>query len=125
MPSLRKTGVKSPSSKSESLLKNDEKREKARWYRIKKTYGITEEQYKELDHGHCPVCLRVWSERVRPAVDHDHIDGWVRGILCLYCNRTRVGRFRDYELVQRIADYLRGPFEHVVPPKKKRRKKKT
>lgn len=105
---------------------SDEKKTKARWQRIKRVYGITEEDYKELDHGHCPICLREWSEKVRPAVDHDHVDGWVRGILCLYCNRTRVGRFRDHQIVQRIADYLKQDFKHKVPlkPKKRRRKKK-
>ncbi len=107
-------------------LSPDGKKERARWYRIKKIYGITKEEYEELDKGHCPICLRTWSEKVRPAVDHDHSsDGWVRGVICLYCNRVRVGRFRDPDLVQRIADYLRGPFKHVVPlkPKKKRKKK--
>lgn len=101
-----------------------DKKLKARWQRIKRVYGISEDEYKTLDKGHCPICLRNWSERVRPAVDHDHVDGWVRGILCLYCNRTRVGRFRDADLVQRIADYLRGPFKHTVPPKKKKKRRK-
>ncbi len=102
----------------------DDKREKARWQRIKRTYGITQEEYSALDKGHCPICLRIWSSNVRPAVDHDHVDGWVRGIVCLYCNRTRIGRFRDAALVRRIAEYLDGPFVHVVPPKKKKRRKR-
>lgn len=105
----------------------EEKKEKARWQRIFRVYGITREDYSKLDKGYCPICLREWSERVRPAVDHDHSkDGWVRGIVCLYCNRVRIGRFRDADMVQRIADYLRGPFEHTVPEKKpKKRKKKV
>lgn len=102
----------------------EEKKQKARWQRIKRTYGITQTEYEELDKGHCPICLRCWSDRVRPAVDHDHIDGWVRGILCLYCDRTRVGRFRDPEIVFRIAEYLRGPFKNVVPPKPKKKRKR-
>lgn len=102
----------------------DLKKEKARWNRILKVYGITKEQYDELDKGYCPICLRAWGGTVRPAVDHDHVDGFVRGIVCLYCNRTRIGRFRDAELVRRIADYLEGPFPWVVPPKPKRKRKK-
>lgn len=105
-------------------LSLEERKERARWQRIKRVYGITKEQYIELDRGHCPICLREWSDRVRPAIDHDHVDGWVRGIVCLYCNRTRIGRFRDSNLVRRIADYLDQTFEHVVPPKKKKRRKK-
>lgn len=105
-------------------MSQEDKKTKARWQRIKRTYGITQTEYEELDKGHCPICLRDWSDRVRPAVDHDHVDGWVRGILCLYCNRTRVGRFRDHEIVQRIADYLRQEFTHKVPPKPKKKRKK-
>lgn len=102
----------------------EEKKEHARWTRIKRVYGITKEEYQTLDKGHCSICLREWNERVRPAVDHDHVDGWVRGVVCLYCNRTRIGRFRDAELVQRIADYLRQDFIHKVPLKKKKPKRK-
>lgn len=103
---------------------NEDKREKARWQRIFRVYGITKEQFAELDLGHCPVCLRDWDEKVRPCVDHDHKTGEIRGILCIYCNRYRVGNFRDPEIVQRICDYLKGPFKGwKVPPKKKKRKR--
>lgn len=101
-----------------------DKKEKARWSRIKRVYGITKEQYDEMDTGSCPICLRDWSLSVRPCVDHDHITGDVRGLLCIWCNRRAVGRFRDPELVYRIADYLASPRRGwIVPPKKKRRKK--
>ena len=102
------------------------RKERSRWARILRVYGITKEQYEELDHGKCHICLREWNETVRPAVDHDHSNGVIRGLICLYCNRYRVGRHRDAELVQRIADYLRGPFKGwIVPPKPKKRRKKT
>lgn len=114
------TGVKPTLSNAQSLVL----KEKQRWQRIKRIYGIDQEQYAKLDKGHCPICLRTWGGTVRPAVDHDHVDGYVRGIVCLYCNRTRIGRFRDAELVRRIAKYLDGPFEHVVPPKPKKKRKK-
>lgn len=124
---VSQTSKKTSSDSGKNSLSLNEKKEKARWQRIKRVYGLSQEDYDRLDKGHCPICLRAWSDRVRPAIDHDHVDGWVRGILCLYCNRTRVGRFRDHQLVQRIADYLNQTYEHVVPPKKKRsrvRKKK-
>lgn len=115
---------KTPTSSAKNSNDSNEKKEKARWSRIRRTYGISKEQYDELDQGHCPICLRSWSDNVRPAVDHDHVSGFVRGIVCLYCNRVRIGRFRDAELVRRIADYLVGPFEYLVPTKKKRKRKK-
>lgn len=102
----------------------EEKKEKARWQRILRTYGLSQEQYKELDKGHCPICLREWSETVHPVVDHDHVANLVRGIVCRYCNHRRIGHHRDADLVQRIADYLRGPFSLLMPPKKKRKRKK-
>lgn len=105
----------------------EEKKERARWSRILRVYGITKQQYEELDLGYCPICLSIWNNTTRPCVDHDHSTGRVRGLLCLYCNRYRVGHFRDPDLVQRIVDYLRGSLqrpEWIVPPKKKKKRKK-
>jgi len=104
-----------------------EAKEKARWSRILRVYGITREQYNELDLGYCPICLSEWSDSVRPCVDHDHKTGRVRGLLCIYCNRYCVGNFRDSVLVERIASYLRGADlrpEWIVPPKPKKKRKK-
>lgn len=99
---------------------------KARWARILRTYGITKEQYDELDLGHCPICLRGWGPTVRPVVDHDHSTGHVRGILCAYCNHRIVGRHRDHELVDRLARYLEHqPRRWVIPAKKKKKKKRV
>jgi len=102
-----------------------EQKERARWRRIFKVYGITKEQYDDIDTGSCFVCTRDWSDNVRPNIDHDHVTGEVRGLLCNYCNHYRVGRHRDYELVFRIATYLKGPHTGwIVPPKPKRKRKK-
>jgi hypothetical protein len=104
---------------------------KAREYHLKRTYGITLEQYNELlerQGGKCPVCLRHESEFPRKlAVDHNHITGEIRGLLCSYCNHRLVGRHRDAGLLRRIADYVEITTGWFVPPKKKRvrRKKKT
>lgn len=97
----------------------EEKKEKARWQRIFRVYGITKEQYQELDSGKCYICLRPWSDTVKPCVDHDHSTGEVRGLLCFYCNHRLVGRHRDGDLVQRIADYLKEPRRGWIVPKKK------
>lgn len=106
-------------------LSLDEKKSKLRWARIKRVYGLTKEQYDELDLGHCPICLRTWSITVCPVVDHDHSENRVRGIVCRYCNHRRIGHHRDSELVFRIANYLKGPFYLEMPPKKKRKKRKV
>lgn len=107
-----------------STMTPEERKEKARWQRIFRVYGITKEQYDEIDKGSCPICLRAWSDSVRPVIDHDHSTGDVRGILCFYCNHRVVGRHRDGDLIQRVADYLKGPRKGWIVPKKKPKKRK-
>lgn len=104
---------------------DQEKKDKARWQRIFRVYGIDKEQYSELDLGHCPICLRVWSDTVRPCIDHDHSDATIRGVVCLYCNHRIIGRNRDGDLIQRVADYLKAPRRGWVVPKKKKARKKA
>lgn len=100
-------------------------KEKARWTRIKRVYGLTKEQYDALDEGYCPICIRPWGGTVRPCIDHDHVSGEVRGLLCIWCNRRVVGRFRDPMVAYRVFEYLKADRRGwVIPPKKKRKKKK-
>ncbi len=99
-------------------------KEKARWARILRVYGITKEQYAALDRGFCPICDRSWSSSVVPCIDHDHKTGEIRGLLCGYCNRYMVGRHRDYFLVGRIASYLKPPHTGFVVPKRKPKKRR-
>lgn len=102
----------------------EERKSKARWARIFKVYGITRDDYNTLDMGRCIVCLRDWGDSVRPNVDHDHVTGEIRGLLCNYCNHRRVGRHRDPQLLHRIGDYLTPPFTGFIIPKKKKTRKK-
>jgi hypothetical protein len=105
--------------------KTQSQKDKARWARIKRVYNLEREDYEELALEHCPLCLRRWSDSVRPAVDHDHKSGFVRGILCLYCNRYVLGRLSDPEVALRIYTYLvNQPKKHIVPPKPKRKRRR-
>lgn len=108
---------------------DEEVKEKARAYSLKRRYGITLEQYDELlvrQDGKCAVCLKEAEEfNVRLAVDHDHKSGEIRGLLCRYCNHRIVGRHRDANLLRRVADYLEIGTGWFVPEKKKRRRKTT
>lgn len=85
--------------------------------RILNLYGLTPEQYKELfdaQGGVCKLCGRPEtardsndSSKVKSlAVDHDHLTGEVRGLLCMTCN-TRVGYFEKYGLIDALLTYLR------------------
>lgn len=49
-------------------------------------YGISEEEYKmlfDLQHGQCEICRKSFESL---CVDHCHITGKVRGLLCITCN---------------------------------------
>lgn len=81
-----------------------------RW--IKKTYGITGEQYEalyEAQGGTCAICKRATGKSRRLAVDHDHATGYVRGLLCSSCNNI-LGHLRDrIDLALGVAGYLQNP----------------
>jgi hypothetical protein len=73
--------------------------------RFLKTYGLTPEALQSLVDGQggwCALC------RQRPAVhvDHDHVVGTVRGVVCFRCN-VGLGHFSDSAAILRAAiDYL-------------------
>ncbi|MGD9682626.1 MAG: endonuclease domain-containing protein [Candidatus Obscuribacterales bacterium] len=98
-------------------------KERARWARIKRVYGLSKEQYEEIDPGHCFICLRSWGNSVNPCIDHDHVTGVVRGVLCRYCNHRVLGRHRDTNILRRVVDYLDRPRKDWIVPKKKRKKR--
>lgn len=73
-------------------------RDKRRKYRLKGEYDLTPDQYEYLlnkQHGECAICKtdKCITGR-RFAVDHCHITGRVRGLLCQACN-TGLGKFND------------------------------
>jgi hypothetical protein len=76
---------------------------------LKRTYGITLDDYErmfEAQGGVCAICGEVRPEERTLHVDHDHLTGEIRGLLCFRCNNA-IGDFREeYELFVRAAAYL-------------------
>jgi hypothetical protein len=75
-----------------------------------KKYGITLEEYQKLwddQNGVCAICGNPEpKEGYMLAVDHDHITGKIRGLLCSRCN-TSIGKFEDsIEILQNAIKYL-------------------
>ncbi len=81
-------------------------------------YGLTKAELDLLlsQHEQCAICgTSDWGER-GPQVDHCHLMGPVRGILCSNCNQG-LGRFRDSpDLLRAAAAYIdtHALADHVV-----------
>lgn len=75
-------------------------------YDMPKQYGITLEEYNQMlqaQNNTCAICIKPID---MPCVDHDHITGKVRGLLCRSCN-TALGFFQDDPtLCLKAAKYL-------------------
>lgn len=88
-------------------------------YKLKHRYGMDEADWwliLESQEWACLICSRAWAEgdpRSRWHVDHSHVTGKVRGILCSTCNRG-LGQFQDSPTLMRQAA-LYVEREEVVP----------
>lgn len=89
--------------------KNKENPEKAKCNNLKK-YGLTKKLYdkiKENQGGKCSCCGGTNTTRDL-YVDHCHISGKVRGLLCHKCN-TGIGFLGDNEYgILKAIKYLKG-----------------
>jgi len=99
--------------------------EKKRDSYLRRTYGITNTSYMELldfQRGCCAICNKPAEHfNTRLAVDHDHVTGEIRGLLCNYCNHRVIGRHRDPELLRVMAEYVSRHTGWFVPKKKKKK----
>lgn len=79
-------------------------------YLLQKTYGLTHDQFMsklESQKYSCAICGTSWDGGRHFHVDHNHITGEVRDILCGSCN-PGLGNFKDSpELLIKAAEYLR------------------
>lgn len=81
-----------------------------------KTYGVTSEEYRRMlvaQAGVCAICRKPETAtrkgQTKPMelhVDHDHVTGRVRGLLCANCNHL-IGKAQESTLILRAsAEYL-------------------
>lgn len=80
-------------------------------------YGITLvenlQQMIDAQSGKCAICGEVLQRGQGLAIDHDHISGELREVLCSTCN-VGLGFFKDNSAVLRsAADYI---DKHKTPP---------
>lgn len=93
-------------------------------YRLKKYYGITLTQYNEMfekQNGVCAICGKPETATnqyglVKLAVDHNHLTGAVRGLLCGKCNKALGGFCVDEsntQLLQNAIAYVGKNDQHI------------
>lgn len=82
-------------------------RDRSYWSDIKRLYGLTQEQYNCLlaqQGNSCAICKVVSEARLQ--VDHDHITGLVRGLLCGRCNKGLSMFDEQIARLNAAADYM-------------------
>ena len=92
----------------------DELQEKKRWYILRHRYQIEKLEFFELivkQDNACAICLKPFdfSKEInyqQACVDHDHVTGNIRGLLCRGCN-FGIGYFFD------SSDWIRSALTYV------------
>jgi hypothetical protein len=77
-----------------------------REHRLRRRYGIGIEDFERMYSEQGGMCAICWAPKPEH-VDHDHLTGKVRGLLCFNCNGG-LGQFRDdSEVLTRAIEYLK------------------
>lgn len=90
------------------------KREHRRDYLRSSAYGITKEQYWQMNNdqeGRCFICKLPERRRFKGritnlVVDHNHETGKIRALLCHACNASLGFLDEDPDRIQRMVDYV-------------------
>jgi len=81
-----------------------------RRHHLRKSYGITEEEYNQKSqkqNGLCAICFRPQPDGRRLAVDHNHETMQVRDLLCNSCNVSIGLMNEDILKLQAVINYLK------------------
>jgi hypothetical protein len=87
--------------------------------RVKETraYGISKAEIDQMEsqqRGRCAICDKP-PKRRRLNIDHDHVTGRVRALLCTSCNGG-LGHFKDDpRLLAKAIEYLNGHRDRLRP----------
>lgn len=100
-----------PCHNGESAINYENNKDGWRDKFYQRKYGLTLIQYEDLlkaQNGVCAICEQVESSAkfMYLSVDHDHLTGEVRGLLCAFCNRLLGMYERNREKFDRFDTYL-------------------
>lgn len=92
------------------LSSRAEPREVKRDRQLKHKYGISLDTWKrmlERQSGNCGICARHYQNITNVLqVDHSHLTGKVRGLLCTKCN-TKLAAIESKEFMYKALKYLK------------------
>jgi hypothetical protein len=104
-------GQKNPNMGQKRLYDTPEKLKRAKINsHFKHKYGITVEQYDLMvkeQNGLCAICQKL--EKL--FVDHCHITGKIRGLLCLKCNLMLGSAVDNLDILNNGISYLKKQNE--------------
>lgn len=83
---------------------------------LKIKYGISLQEKKQmlsLQSGLCEICQRFLK---KSCVDHDHITGKIRGLLCLQCNSALGLLKEDSNILQNAINYIKKYSDQSLNP---------
>ncbi len=75
--------------------------------RLDRKYSLTRKEWHEMlikQNGKCPICDIIFGE-VKPCVDHNHVTGKIRGLLCRNCNLD-LQVVENIKFVEKAESYL-------------------
>jgi hypothetical protein len=75
-------------------------------HNLKKRHNITPEEYNTMltnQNNKCAICDKPLD---KPHVDHNHLTGKIRAVLCRYCNLGLGHFYDDPNLLTKAAQYL-------------------
>jgi len=83
----------------------ERQRVRSKTHSINKRYGLTLDEFDSyIDDNHCEIC----NSTIRLVLDHCHVTGDIRGVLCNKCN-VGIGMLGDdLAGLETAAFYLRG-----------------
>lgn len=96
-------------------MNNDKLNKKRKNFRLKKLYNITLKEYNHLlktQNGRCAICNDYEKVKNRNlAVDHNHKNNKIRGLLCYRCNVLLGMAHDDINFLYQIIKYLKRTNE--------------
>jgi len=90
----------------DEYLKHD--KEKRKLQKIKYTHHLDKREYYDLiekSNGLCNICKKSFENK--PHIDHDHLTGRIRGVLCNKCNLGIGLLCDDINILTNAIDYLK------------------